>query len=65
MDEETTKVAKLNRMNFLKETLEKYTTTIPELSLEDIAEVLVWQLPDLTEFLKTYKKLRKRDTKNL
>ena len=65
MDEETIKVAKLNRQNFLKETLEKYTKTSPALSLEDIAEVLVWQLPNLDEFLKVYRKQVKRDTKNL
>ena len=65
MDEETTKVAKLNRQNFLLEILQKYTQTEPRLTDEQVSEVISWWCGDLTEFLKVYRKQVKRDTKNL
>jgi hypothetical protein len=47
---------KLKRMEYLGECLKKYMITEPKLELEDIAEVLAVEIPDLTTFLKEYKK---------
>lgn len=56
----TTEEKKLARQNYIAEMLNKYMTTEPKLDLEDIAIVLVEEIGDLTEFLKVYKKQKKK-----
>ena len=49
-------ITKQSRQDYLWACLKKFTTTEPKLSLKEIAEVIAWELPDLTAFLKEYKK---------
>ena len=51
---------KLQRQQYLQSVLEKYTTTEPVLSLKDIAEVIVWQVGDISSFVKEVKKELKK-----
>lgn len=52
-------ITKLDRQEFLQRLLWEYTWTEPKLSLDDLAEVIAWELPDLTSFLKAYQKALK------
>ena len=54
---------KLKRLEYLGACLRKFTTSEPELSLEEIAFVIAEEIPDLTEFFKKYKKELKRGWK--
>jgi hypothetical protein len=42
------------RMEYLQRILNKYLTTEPKLSLEDLAEVISFEVGDLEKFLKVY-----------
>ena len=51
---------KLKRQEYLKDVLDKYMKTPPELSLNDIAQVICYQLGDIRPLLKEItKELRK------
>ena len=51
---------KLQRMEYLTAVLDKFTKTEPQLSLKDIAQVLVWQVGDLSELIREVKKENKK-----
>lgn len=52
---------KLKRQEYLHNVIERYLKTEPKLTEREIAEVLVWQLGDITKLLREAKKEIKKE----
>ena len=52
----TTQEQKLRKMNFLHETIERCLKREPVLSEKEIAQIIVWEMGDISKLLKEIKK---------